>query len=198
MLFFIFLLFGIKTNAQVGFETNKTEQVEIFLKGNVTVYSSDELFNVKIVSQKISIQNDRKSHIRIKKIESQIVIKNEVKKITFIEGSKIAQKKKLENTKKFVDKKTSTELSMEKSGFQKIIKNNSSEQFAHLGEPLKTNFITPSPSHDSQKGISEKQYVILIKSSNYLKEKKISDYNNQSKKFGFTKVLLVRPPPIVC
>ncbi|WP_128414356.1 hypothetical protein [Chryseobacterium sp. Leaf394] len=198
MLFFVFSLFGTKLNAQVDFGTGKPEQVGIFLKGNASVHSSDELFNAQVASQKIEIHNDQQSLLSIKKIGSKLIIKNQSKKITFAEEAKIAQKKKLEEVKKSVDKKINATISKVKYNLEDNIKTHSSEQFAHLGGSLKPNFIKPSPTQDFQKTISEKQYLILIRTFNYLQEKKIFDYNSQSKKFGFTKVLSVRPPPVLC
>ncbi|WP_262149231.1 hypothetical protein [Chryseobacterium foetidum] len=197
VLFFIFSLFS-KLNAQVGFGTAAPEHVGIFLKGSATVHSSDELFNAQVASRKIKIRNDPQSLLSIKKVGSKIVIKNQARTITFVEEAKIAQKKKTEEVKKSVDKNINATLSKVRYSLKDNIKTHSSEQFAYLGGSLKPNFITPYPTQDFQKGISEKQYAILIRPFNYFQEKKILDYNSQSKKFGFTKVLSVRPPPVLC
>ncbi|MBD8084633.1 hypothetical protein [Chryseobacterium caseinilyticum] len=195
MLLVIFSLFSSLTAAQVGLETPKPAQTQIFFEGSATLHSSDEIFNAQIESQKIKIGNDQKNLLSIKKVGSKIIIRNENNRENFSEQLKTAQKKKSDEIKKSVDKKIKASLAKVKSHSRDVIKSHSSEEFAHLGGSLKQNFVNPKPTNDFQKGISEKQYTILIRTFNYLHEKKILDYNSQSKKFGFTKVLSVRPPP---
>lgn len=195
MLLIIISLFSSLTTAQVGLGKSGPEQTQIYLKGSATLHSSDEIFNAQIESQKIKIGNDQKNLLSIKKVGSKIIIRNENKIENFSEQLKTAQKKKSDDIKKSVDKKIKASLAKVKSHYQGVIKSHSSEEFAHLGESLKQNFVNPKPTNDFQKGISEKQYTILIRTFNFLQEKKILDYNSQSKKFGFTKVLSVRPPP---
>ncbi|KQT16505.1 hypothetical protein ASG31_13420 [Chryseobacterium sp. Leaf404] len=199
MLIFVFSFLSTQLNAQVDIETNEVQQVEIFLQGNAKLHSSDEIFNAQIESKKIKINNDHKNFLSIEKEGSVIIIENKPKKENFATDLKTAQKQKVAEVKKSIKTKTEKALPPVTHGFQDLIKNQpSSGKLAYLRGSLKQNFITPTGGHDFQKGISEKQFTLLIKLLNGLHEKKILDYNSQSKKFGFTKVLSVRPPPFLC
>jgi len=198
MLFSLFIFFGSKVGAQVGLETSKSGDVQIFLGGNATLHSSDEIFNAQIASQKIKIKNDRKSLLSIRTVGSKIIISNSKKSENFSEQIRIAKRKKTAEIKIFTDKKIKAALAKVKYDYRDIIQTHSSEHFVFYGGAQKLTFINPSPTQDFQKGISERQYLILIRSFNFLQEKKIFNYNSQSKKFGFSKVLSVRPPPVFC
>jgi len=195
MLFCIFILFGNKISAQVGLETNRSSQVEIFLGGNATLHSSDEIFNAQISSQKIKINSDQKSLLSIRKVGSKIIISNNRKSENFSGETRIAKRKKTAEIKSFTEKKIKAALAKIKYDYRDILKPQPSEHFAFFGGTQKQTFINAWPTHDFHKAIFKPVYVAANIPMDFLYTFSFTCCNSIIKDDGYTNLYTSRPPP---
>lgn len=205
-IFYIVLLFQLHSlNSQLGAQQTYSPQgsprATIVLKNGAEIYSTDNIFNQQILTDKVFLKNSNVycNEAINQKDSLKVIIKEKKIEEKDFNGivKKVEEKKKkeiLKNVKNEIDR-----YERKSKSFKNLNLNgsHSSNEYFSLNN-FTIHYVTPSQNANYFSSLHILVDTYLISQAlDFLYSQKYTYYNNKSLDFCFSEVFSVRPPPVL-